>query len=226
MTQTKTQTATLPTIGEATINFKRTIQVRDYEPATCEITMKATFGEGDQVNVPAAIANIIAFESETVHAALGLPRNNNVKSLPMQPIQAGGDTVLKEKSGRVVEAKSVHAEIPGEASADIPGEPAAPATQAKTPVADVPGETVPATQAKAPTPPQQAADAAPASAAELSKWVGQQVQGGKLTADAVKSIYPNFKVTRLVDLKPEQIAPAYGAIQKAIQDHSAAATGL
>jgi hypothetical protein len=91
MTQApKAQPIALPTIGEATINFKRTIQVRDYEPATCEITLKATFGDADQANVQAAIASIIAFESETVHAALGLPRNNTVRSLPLQPIQAGG----------------------------------------------------------------------------------------------------------------------------------------
>jgi hypothetical protein len=141
----------------------------------------------------------------------------------------------KEKNGRVIEQSVVHAEIPGEttapaktSAADIPGEIVTPAKTAAATNADIPSTPTQPTQAATPTAPAAGTgeDACPASAADLSKWVGKTVQAGKLTADAVKSVYPQFRVTRLVDLKPEQLEPAFVAIKKAIQDHSAAQTGL
>lgn len=237
----------MPQITEVSVRFMRRIQVRDYEPAEAEVGLKAILLEGEDA---AKIAPaLVAFVSGEVHDGLGLARSNvlptRAAGTSVVKDQFGnaagtgktavGATVATAAAAKP--AKAATAKTPAPPANDptaIPdgAAPAAASAPAATPAADptaIPdAAAAPAAPAKPATPPATvAATPAPAASgaamapAELSKWVGQQVREGKITVAAVSSLYPEFNVSRLVDLKPEQVASAKAKLDQKITEHAA-----
>jgi hypothetical protein len=212
-------------IYDVTVRFARTIQVREYEPASAEVIVKAQLAEGEQASE--AVTESFRLISEQVHLALGLEANTK---LPTRR-KSGGETVVQQPqttgkpAGKKAEEKpapqtpAAQTQPAKPAVSDIPDD-GAPATKPAVVAAnnDIPGDDIPATVQQ----PQQQAQAQsgavgePINAAELSKWIGEQVRLGKVTSQAVMGLYPKFGVSRFADLKPEKCAEAKAEIEKLI----------
>ncbi len=234
----------MPQITEIGVRYMRRIQVRDYEPAESEVSLKAILLDGED---PKSIAvEVMAFASGEVHDSLGLPRS---AKMPVRQTTAAGQSKTTDQFGGVKDQKTVSTPVgkPAPAASDIPGETAPPAQQAKPAAAtsDIPDGAAAPQQAKpaastsdipdgaapkttqAPAQQQQQQQAAPAgdaamTAADLSKWIGDQVRAAKITSAAVKAVYPKFGVTRIVDLKADQVAACKAALDQAIKEHASA----
>lgn len=254
----------MPVVSEATVRFLRKIQVRDYEPAECEVTLKAALLEGEQAG--SVVNDLLKTASGEVHEALGLRRDTQV---PLTATRAVGEKVVRDQFGAVQSKEQVSAPVTAAAdpkaaakaakkaaaaatppstaaAAEIPDSAAVPATAAATAApaaqtapandptaipdasavpAAAPAAATPATVAAVPaTPPAQAPAASGDTGltpAALSSWVGEQVRNGKITVAAVATVYPQFGVRRLTDLKADQVAGAKAAIEAKIAEHSA-----
>lgn len=206
----------MPSISEVGVRFMRRIQVRDYEPAESEVTLKAVLLDGE--NAREAVHFLQDFASEEVHQALGLPTSTK---LPVNASRGVGQQIIKGPFGAephsmgvdipaIATEKPVQAapagglEIPTSTPAAAPASP----QPASAGISDIP-ESKPATT---PT----AAPATNMTAADVSKWIGEQVRSQKVSSEAVKGLYPKYKVTRFADLKPEQIALVKADVEEMI----------
>ncbi len=186
-------------IYDITVRFARTIQVREYEPASAEVTIKAQIAEGEDATP--AVTDGFRLISEQVHLALGLEANTKLPTRTRggkAAVTAEATAAPKAETTKVAapkaETKKADAPKPTPAASDIPDD-GAPADKTTAPAAQV-GEAI--------------------SAAELSKWIGDQVRLGKVTSQAVMGLYPKFGVSRFADLKPEKCAEAKAAIEEII----------
>lgn len=209
-------------VYEINVRYMRRIQVREYEPAEAEVTVKAQLADGEKPE--AAVSEAIKLASEQVHVSLGLAPDTK---LPKRG-KAGGQTETASTvtaQPKTETAKTAAAETPkpqpqqpASAVSDIPGEgvPATPQKAAAS-ASDIPDD---ATVKPQPQQQQQAqasnGEAPPVNAAELSKWIGDQVRLGKVTSQAVMGLYPKFGVSRFADLKPEKCGEAKIEIEKLI----------
>lgn len=209
---------------DITVRFMRTIQVREYEPACAEVTIKAQLADGEDASK--AIADAFKDVSAQVHTSLGLAADTK---LPQRRKSAGGAVTTETMTAKPAEtpkpAETAQAQTGGKPAPvqtkasvndDIPGE-AAPAktTAPAAAQSDIPDSPAPAAAQTAP-----AADAIPP--AELSKWIGEQVKSGNVTSAEIMALYPRFKVSRFADLKPDQTAEAKAAIEEIIKKRAAA----
>lgn len=193
------------------VSFMRRIQVREYEPVEVTVGAAAQLAEGE--NVETSIKALLTTASEQTHMALGLAPS--AKIVPKGHVEVAA-TVARSMPNGGTETKTVQVPVKQPAPAapakttpvasakdDIPGEDPAPKAAA---AAETPAKTAPVVTAKADDIPGE--DPAPASTADthktLSDWVGDLVRNGKLLGATVKSVYPEFQVQRILDLKPEQ----------------------
>ncbi len=196
-------------VYDITARFSRTIQVREYEPASAELTVKAQLADGESPEkVSAEVFKLIG---EQVHLALGLSPNTK---LPARARAAKSEETPPATSAKAP-AKTTAATPPATAASDIPGEGApAKATTAAT-ASDIPGDED-TTLTASPQQQAQAASDVGMTPAELSKWIGEQVRTGKVTSQAITGLYPQFGISRFADLKPEKCADAKAAVEKLI----------
>lgn len=203
-------------IYDVTVRFARTIQVREYEPASAEVTVKAQLAEGEQAD--AVVAESFRLISEQVHLALGLETSTKLPTRKKAETGKPAATLTAQPKADAKPAATQQTTVKPAAAAvsDIPddGAPATVQTTAKPAAAannDIPDD-------GAPPQTKQAASSGPdpVNAAELSKWIGEQVRLGKVTSQAVMGLYPKFGVSRFADLKPEKCAEAKAEIEKLI----------
>lgn len=210
-------------VYDITARFSRTIQVREYEPASSELTIKAQLADGEKAED--AIKELFALASGEVHISLGLAKDTKLP--PRGKAAATASTTVKptpaadpsKTTAKPTEAEK--AQLPKTERAvtsDIPGEgaPAAKTTAAAAASSDIPGETAPAaTTAAAAT-----VETGETTPAELSKWIGEQVRTGKVTSVAITGLYPQFGIARFADLKPEKCGEAKAAVQALIDKNA------
>lgn len=193
-------------VYEISVRFMRRIQVREYEPAEAEVTVKAQLADGEKAE--SVISDAFKIASGEVHVSLGLAKDTKLPARAKGRTEAEITAAATTKGPDPKPAATTASDIPGE------GAPAAKTTAAAaSAVSDIPGDD--------PAPPATATGGESLTPADFSKWIGDQVRNGKVTSQAITGLYPKFGISRFADLKPEKIPEAKAEIEKLI-----ATTGL
>lgn len=197
-------------VTEITARFMRRVQIKDYEPAEAEISLKAHLDDDEDFRTA---GNELILQAREI-ALTGLRGKTageteiEVKVAVSAADQKKADAAAKraEKKAAKEAAKAPDSDIPGD---DVPGD-SDDTKPAKAPDSDVPGDDdVPGETDIDPV----ADDGDEFTVEDLQAYITAQVSGKKIAVKAVKEILASAKASRTSEVKPEDIETVRAAVE-------------
>jgi hypothetical protein len=199
-------------VTEITARFMRRIQIKDYEPAEAEISLKAHLEDGE--DFVAAGTTLILQSREIALTGLRGKTAGETETAVTVTETAKAPTAAEQKKAEAAhkraekKAAKEAAEAAKSTDSDIPGDdgdtakPATDKADSDVPGDDIPGETDTETDTD---------DAM--TIEDLQSYITSQVSGKKIVVKAVKEILAGVGASRTSEVKPEDIESVREAIE-------------
>jgi hypothetical protein len=201
-------------IVNITARFMRRIQPQDYEPAEAELSAQVAFDDGEVVEIADGASRagdlLLALRAEVYRSLNRQPPADPQAPPPNAKVVTAADVEGGRKGKKTTKTPPTGNETAdlGEATPAQAAKPAPQPATAEQTAAAAATAAVATTKAVTAATPSTAAPAVNVKLTlpELLAHLNALVGSSKVAVESVKALYPQFKVTRVAELKEDQIA--------------------